>query len=80
MLHAQYVEAARHGRDAVALFDAQFFRARDEGLPFRARGSDEQRRELVDRERHQPLGMRAPLSCDGRTSMSATGSMPSCGG
>ena len=55
MLHAEHLEAARHGRDTVTFLHTQFFGAGDERFAFCARGGNEQRRELVDRQRHEPL-------------------------
>ena len=68
-------EPTRHRRDPIRFLDPELRRPAHRGHPARAGGGHEERRQLVDRERHQPRRrVDHPRSGAGRTSMSATGS------
>mgnify|MGYP001434087504 CR=1 FL=1 len=53
---AKRSQPVSHDLDTVGLLDPQLRRSRQRGFPFGVGRGDEQRRKLVDRQRHQPLG------------------------
>jgi len=63
VLDAERRQPGRHGREPVALLDAQLECPAHQRLVAGTRGRDEKHRQLVDRDRHERLGDRDTAQC-----------------